>query len=95
MNRANRPFYRHQEDQPLDLTPAAKMDMIAPLAALIGARRRLTARTRSEQPDQLRCIVEALASPQKWNLHISPRFFCDPNRILPSNPRARKRVRRF
>lgn len=95
MNRADGPFYRHQEDQPLDLTPAAEMNVITPVAAFIGARCRLAARARSEQPDQLRRVVEALTPPQKWNLHISPLFFCDPYRLVPSNLRARKTTRRF
>lgn len=67
-----RPFNRHQQDQPFDLPPSAEMDMITHIPAPVGARCSLANGIYTKKRDQFRCVLETFAIPQKWNVHISP-----------------------
>ena len=61
MDRVFGPIGREQQDQPLDLPPAAEMGNIAKVATPIGARRRLAGGKVAETRDQLRGLGRGCA----------------------------------
>ncbi len=62
-----------QHDQPLDLAPVAEMDMVAEVAAAVGARGGFIARIVTKGRHQFRRILIALAVGKIWQLHVNPR----------------------
>ena len=75
MNRAEWRVVGQQYDQPLDLTPVTEMDMVAEVAAAVGARGGFIARIVTEGCHQLRCVIIAFAVGKIWQLHVNPRKF--------------------
>ena len=74
MHRTDLSFDRQEQDESLRLPPPAEVEVIAAIAALVGARSGFLASARSEELDEFSGIVETATPAQKWNLHFSPLF---------------------
>lgn len=66
MNGAERLVMGQQDDQSLDLTPVAKMDMIAKIEAAVGTGGGFITGIRPEYRDQFRRILIALSTRKIW-----------------------------
>jgi hypothetical protein len=63
---------RHQNDQALNLAPAAKMNVITQITAAVRTRRGFKAGIVAEKLNEFSCVVKALAIPEIWYLHDFP-----------------------